>query len=624
MVNRFATVWALAVAVAMTAACTVHQSDSAPALTGPSDFAQSISITSNPDRLTQDGQSQSAITIRVFDSTGSPATNVPVRVDMLVGGVLQDFGTLSARNVVTLSDGRATVVYTAPPAPPPSNQVSGTVTIRAIAVGTNAQSSNPFSTDIRLVPPGVILPPGGTPTASFTVSPTPASANVLLNFDASASLPGTGATSITTYAWTFGDGSTGSGRNATHTYTAPNTYNVTLTVTNDRGIAASTTQAITVGTTTAPTAAFTFSPAAPAALQDVNFNAAASSAAPGRTLISYNWNFGDGTLKTGVTTQHDFDPAGTYNVTLTVTDDAGQKSTATQAVTVTAGVGGTPTPPTPSFTFSPASPGVNENVNFNASASTAGPGRTIVQYFWTFGDGTSIASTIPTGMFHPYSTAGTYSVQLRVTDNATPPQSVTSAATTITVGSPPSPTANFTSSPTPPVVGQAVVFDASSSTTAQGQTITRLDWNFGDATPIISCPGDPACNGTRIISHVFSAPATYTVNLVVTDSAGRTGSRSATVIVGANNPTARLTLTKSGGLLIIADGSQSTPAPFGTATITTYTFNWGDFSPNTSSSSPSVAHLFPVLGTYTVTLTVTDNFVPPRTSAPVTQTITVP
>src|SRR6185436_7710388 len=107
-----ATLTALALAVVM-AACTVHQSDSAPPLTGPSDFAQSISITSNPDRLTQDGQSQSAITVRVFDATGSPDSGVAIRLDMLVDGTVVDFGTLSARNVVSGSDGRATAVYTA-------------------------------------------------------------------------------------------------------------------------------------------------------------------------------------------------------------------------------------------------------------------------------------------------------------------------------------------------------------------------------------------------------------------------------------------------------------------------------------------------------------------------------
>ena len=55
-----------------------------------------------------------------------------------------------------------------------------------------------------------------------------------------------------TYAWTFGDGSAGSGKTVSHTYTALGTFNATLTVTNDRGLAASKTQTIAVGATAAP------------------------------------------------------------------------------------------------------------------------------------------------------------------------------------------------------------------------------------------------------------------------------------------------------------------------------------------------------------------------------------
>src|SRR5581483_11551803 len=122
------------------------------------------------------------------------------------------------------------------------------------------------------------------------------------------------------------------------------------------------------------------------------------------------------------------------------------------------------------------------------------------------------------------------SVLLRLTDDIG--QTATSTAQTVTVGNPPAPTANFTFSPIAPVVNDSIVFDASSSTTAQGQTITNLAWNFGDNTPIISCPGAGSCVGTRIISHSYSVAGSFVVNLVVTDSAGRIGSHFTTVNVG--------------------------------------------------------------------------------------------
>jgi PKD repeat protein len=80
------------------------------------------------------------------------------------------------------------------------------------------------------------------------------------------------------------------------------------------------------------TASFVFSPAAPAALQLVSFNAFGSTAAPGRTLVSYDWDFGDGHKENGMAVTHDFFPEGLYVVTLTVVDNAGEVATVSQPV----------------------------------------------------------------------------------------------------------------------------------------------------------------------------------------------------------------------------------------------------------------------------------------------------
>jgi len=324
------------------AACTVHQAASAPPLTGPSGLAQSVTISATPDSITRDGQSQSAIVVRVIDANGQPAGGVALRMDMLVGGTLVDFGTLDTRTIVTGTDGRATTVYTAPPALPTSSTFSNTsrVTISATPIGGNAQLSLPFTTDIRLMPQGVILPPAGTPTASFLTSPSTLLAGVAGNFDASASVPGTGANTIVLYAWSFGDGTGGTGQTTTHTFASGNTFNVTLTVTNDRGVSASLTQAVTVATSALPTPAFNTSPVAPGVGETVFFNASASTAAPGRTITSYRWAFGDGGSANGNAVSHAYLAAATYVVTLSVTDDLGQSSATSQSVKV-----GTPAGP---------------------------------------------------------------------------------------------------------------------------------------------------------------------------------------------------------------------------------------------------------------------------------------
>jgi PKD repeat protein len=332
-----------AVALAAAIGCVVHQSDPPPPLTGPSTFAQSLSIRANPDLLTQDGLSRSAINVRAFDANGRPLGAVPLRLDILVGGTLVDYGTLSAKNLVTSADGRATAVYTAPPPAPPTASSSSTVTVQATIVGTDGPGSAPFSTPIRLVAPGVILPPAETPTAVFSFSPTTPLANAAVLFNASGScggpLPSAGAScqstsQISDYRWNFGDGSTGTGQITSHLFSAALTFNVTLTVTNDRGVSASSTQSVAVGASAAPVAAFVFSPTHPTTNDEIFFNASGSTAGPGHALVSYHWIFGDGDEAVGQVRQHRYESANTFKVTLTVTDEVGQTNTSSQDVPV--------------------------------------------------------------------------------------------------------------------------------------------------------------------------------------------------------------------------------------------------------------------------------------------------
>src|SRR5215210_2765493 len=99
--------------IALTA-CTVHKADEAPALTGPSGSATSVSLAASPDSISHDGGSQSRITITVFGPDGKPFSRPPsLRLDMFVNGIQQDYGTLSARTVVPNGNGEVVAVYTA-------------------------------------------------------------------------------------------------------------------------------------------------------------------------------------------------------------------------------------------------------------------------------------------------------------------------------------------------------------------------------------------------------------------------------------------------------------------------------------------------------------------------------
>jgi len=195
------------------------------------------------------------------------------------------------------------------------------------------------------------------PTARFTVSPTYGNSPLTVQFNASSSRDADG--SIKLYGWDFGDGSTGSGKILSHTFTAAATSNFTvrLTVTDNGGATATTTAVITamvpeIVATDGPTASFTVSnpvqvyasPSPPntPSLFEVTFDPSASTAAAGGHYIEfYLWDFGDGntpSMTTDATVTHTYElraPSRTFVVTLTVIDEQGLRHSAVRNVTLT-------------------------------------------------------------------------------------------------------------------------------------------------------------------------------------------------------------------------------------------------------------------------------------------------
>lgn len=237
-----------AAATCALAACTVHETP-APGLTGPSEFATSVTIAAVPDLVMRDGVSQSTIVITAKDAQGAPLRSLQLRLDMQVNGALQDFGTLSARTLFTNSDGRATAIYTAPPAPGLGvSTVTDRITVVVTPVGSNAQAAQYTTAEIRLVLPITTTP--GAPVAFFTYSPASGITTATeVAFNAGGSYPVNGSR-IVNYAWDWGDGTTDNFNASAaedHDWVGAGSYSVTLTVTDDLGQRASTTQLITVG-----------------------------------------------------------------------------------------------------------------------------------------------------------------------------------------------------------------------------------------------------------------------------------------------------------------------------------------------------------------------------------------
>jgi PKD repeat protein len=497
-------------------ACTVKDTP-APPLAGPSGLALRISLTAIPDSILQDGASQTAIQIEVTGPDGRPVRALTLRVEIEFLGVIEDFGTLSAKTVVTGEDGRARVTYTAPPRPSEPVDEANVVTIVVTPIGSDFRGEMPRTVDLRLVTPGVLLPPNAAPVAVF--ASTPPGPAVLTNviFDASGSTDEGGPCGAAcTYTWDFGDGTSGTGIFVTHSFRTSGVFQVRLTVTDARGANGSAASPITIGAGTPPTASFTISPASPAVGQTVFFNAEAARAAPGRSIVSYDWSFGNGRTASGVTAQQSYGTAGSYAVTLTVTDDAGGRTTVSQPVTVSITPAGTT--PTASFTYSPTAPNLNQTIFFNASSSTTPSGTTFTSAVWDFGDGSIGSGASPS---HAYAVAATYVVRLTMTNSAGQTATTTQNVTVAAATGGGSPTAAFTYSPTGPRLNQTVFFNGSGSTTPSGTTITSYAWDFGD--------GSTSTGITP--THAFAAAATYVVRLTVTNSSGQTATATQTVLV---------------------------------------------------------------------------------------------
>ena len=270
--------------------------------------------------------------------------------------------------------------------------------------------------------------------------------------------------------------------------------------------------------TTLPDPSFTVTPPTPEAGQTVIFDASGTKDEGVSCLAAclYEWDFGDGSSGRGMVVTHVYADPRTYNVVLTVTDAAGATvASAPRPVTVKS-----VPPPTVTINVSPDPPFIDRQTVFTATAVTP-PGHSIRQYEWDFGDGSATSSSTGS-VVHSYSSLGVFVVTVRVTDDL---GQVGIAARTVTVSQPvTAPAANFTFAPGSPTVGTNVTFNGSSSTVGVGASISNYSWDFGDGTTFDG-------GTSALATHAFGAAGTYGVTLTITDSLGRTSSKTTAVTV---------------------------------------------------------------------------------------------
>ncbi len=146
----------------------------------------------------------------------------------------------------------------------------------------------------------------------------------------------------------------------------------------------------------------------------------------------------------------------------------------------------------------------------------------------------------------------------------------------------------------------AVTADATASSDPDTTLIANYTFNFGDG--VIVGPQTSSTSG-----HTYTAIGVYTLQISVTDTAGNSGSASAVVTVQDAPPVARLTLNPISGfrpLLVSADASASTDTD--ASPIASYLFNFGDGGIVGPQSQPTASHTYNLLGTFAVSVKVTD------------------
>jgi PKD repeat protein len=345
----------------------------------------------------------------------------------------------------------------------------------------------------------------------------------------------------------------------------------------------------------------------------------ATAADPDGSITKYEWDFdNDGTfdMDTGTTptAHHDYPVDGTYTCLVRVTDNGTPGLTATATVDVTVNPN---QPPTVSLAADKQAGKGPLTVNFTATGSD--PDGTITKYEWDFDDDGTYdmdTGTTPTAQ-HVYPVAQesdqVYTCRVRVTDDGVPDLTAT-ATIGVTVHPNQPPSVSVTPNPAEDNSPLTVTFTATASD--PDGVITKYEWDLdGDGT----FETDTGTTPTAQHTYIFDEGPPVTVTVRVTDDGVPNLSATATtqIVVDPPNqpPTAIINADNEGGdapLTLNFDGSQSFDDD---GTITDYSWNWGDGTPDTDTgTNPLADHTFTDPGFYTVTLTVTDDGIPDLTS----------
>ncbi len=303
-------------------------------------------------------------------------------------------------------------------------------------------------------------------------------------------------------------------------------------------------------------------------------------------VLSFFWNFGDGTTGQGAQVTHRYESPGQYLASVIIKDDSGQIfNSLIERFTVTVNY-----PPTadagPDLVAAPG-----EKLNFDGSGSMDQDGK-VVRYDWSFGDdykarGATVA--------HVFKKPGLYTATLRVEDDSGTPCNFAMDQRKVFINA--SPTADIGKDRIASVY-EPIVFSSGGSSDSDGEIIA-YEWNLGDWS---------RKSGVDV-THAYKEPGIYKVTLKVTDDAGVNNSNASdTLQVFVNDPPvadAGRDHKGSAGEVIVFDASKSLDRDGG---LIEFKWDFGDGTQQkVTDHGKMVSHTYGRPGKYEATLTVTDN-----------------
>jgi PKD repeat protein len=297
-------------------------------------------------------------------------------------------------------------------------------------------------------------------------------------------------------------------------------------------------------------------------------------------IIDWQWDFGDGQAASGATVTHRYAAAGTYQVSLTLTSDSSSPSCQRVAARHVVTINASPV----ADAGADQEVAVDQEVVFDASASSDSDGG-ITAYEWNFGDGAT-ASDIE--VRHRYRDPGTYVVRLTVHDNAGLSNSTESDELTVIVNPAPAPAV---AGPGVACVDETIAWQAGDSVNESA----TYEWSFGDG----------ASANAREASHAYEKVGWYSLALGADDGKGLANSRQfSTRKIHVNQPphaAAGPDQMTCPGDTVVFDGSASRDLD---GALIRHLWDFGD---GATSEGARAEHIFAEPGTYSVTLTVSDD-----------------